>query len=129
MGSLRDAFGSKNEDVYEEEVQNFIKSLDEVIARYTSRPPYKKELAALEFEFKRVMRYLSSRPYKVRKGCHDAIMLRELSLNRIGFIVENNLLGIQTERRSQATPLWIDDRFEKRRGIGMQYTINGKPVK
>jgi len=121
---LRDAASTRNDEDYNQEIKEFTDSLDAVIKDIVHYS-YKADSKALEWEFNRVLRYLSKRPYRVRKGCYDAIMLRELSLRRMGFIVEGNILGI-TEKRQEVKLLWVDPRTQKSRGIAMNWTINGK---
>jgi hypothetical protein len=124
MGSLRETQATKNNEKYDQEIKEFTDSLDAIIhtqGRYT----IKGNAKALEWEFGRVLRYLNNRPYRVRRGCYDAIMLRELSLQRLGFVIEDNLLGI-SEKRQKAKSLWTDPRTQQSRGIAMNWTVNGK---
>jgi hypothetical protein len=112
MGSLREINLSKHNDNYDQEIKNFVDSLDNVI-RCCGEYPTQDYLKQLETEFDRVLTYLSKRPYRVRRGCYDAIILRELSLKRLGFIVEDNILGF-SEKRQEVKLLWIEE--SKHRG-------------
>ena len=131
MGSLRQLHEQKNKDSYNQEIADFTKSLDFCIKQAeNSGQVYKKSLAK---EFDRVLDYLMTRPFYIRKGCAESIFFRELLLNELGFIIEEPILGIPA--RPQSEIFWLPPKKyvlvpprKKSTGVRFEYSINGVPT-